>query len=288
MNQKSVQESSGGRTLVNALGIPFILLMIYLGGWAFWSFVTVVSILAMREFYSLGHKRDVRPHFILGCIATFMITLHFYFGPGHPIKIFRPGEILLFMVPLIILAELLRGRNNAMSNIATTLGGILYIPFLMGSMIGLREIDPIAPEMGLKLTFCLFAGVWACDSAAFVVGMKWGKEKLMERVSPKKTVAGGVGGLVAAFLFFIIIMQTGFLNSQYTMASVYFIDFLMFTVIIGIIGQAGDFAESLIKRDMGVKDTSSFLAGHGGILDRFDSLIIASPVMYLYVKYFIY
>ena len=118
----------------------------------------------------------------------------------------KTKEILLLMVPLIILLELLRGRNNAMSNITTTLGGIMYIPLLMGSMVALREIDPIAPEMGLKITFCLFAGVWACDSAAFVIGMKWGKKKLMEHVSPKKTVAGGVGGLATSFLFFIIIM----------------------------------------------------------------------------------
>lgn len=288
MNQNPVQESSGGRTLVNALGIPAILLMIYLGGWAFWGFVTGVSVLALREFYSLGRQREIRPQFILGCIATVLITLYFYFGPGQPLRIFRPGEILLLLVPVIILFELFRGRDNATSNITTTLGGILYIPFLLGTMIGLREIDPIAPDMGMKLTFCLFAGVWACDSAAFGIGMKWGKEKLMERVSPKKTVAGGVGGFVAAVIFFLLVMKFGLLESQYTMASLHLIDFLVFSVIIGVIGQAGDFAESLIKRDMGVKDSSSFLAGHGGILDRFDSLIIASPVMYLYVKYFVY
>ncbi len=252
MNQNPVQESSGGRTLVNALGIPAILLMIYLGGWAFWGFVTGVSVLALREFYSLGRQREIRPQFILGCIATVLITLYFYFGPGQPLRIFRPGEILLLLVPVIILFELFRGRDNATSNITTTLGGILYIPFLLATMIGLRE------------------------------------EKLMERVSPKKTVAGGVGGFVAAVIFFLLVMKFGLLESQYTMASLHLIDFLVFSVIIGVIGQAGDFAESLIKRDMGVKDSSSFLAGHGGILDRFDSLIIASPVMYLYVKYFVY
>ncbi|MFL3050416.1 MAG: phosphatidate cytidylyltransferase [Candidatus Neomarinimicrobiota bacterium] len=142
--------------------------------------------------------------------------------------------------------------------------------------------------MGIKLTLCLFLGVWICDSAAYIVGRYWGKRKILENVSPRKTIAGGVAGLISTFVFFMILMETGILFSRNPTVSFNFIDFVAFSIVIGIFGQAGDFAESLIKRDIGVKDTSSILAGHGGILDRFDSIIISSPLIFLYVKYCIY
>ncbi len=288
MNIKLNQKSSGGRTLVNLLGIPSIILMVFLGGIPFLAFITIVSLLSLREFFLLGVHKRICPQFIIGYIVTFLIILQFYFGPSHPFTIFRHGEILLLVTPVIILFELFRGKTNPLSNILFTLGGILYIPFLLGSLVALRHIDPIAPKMGIKLTLCLFLGVWICDSAAYIVGRYWGKRKILENVSPRKTIAGGVAGLISTFVFFMILMETGILFSRYTTASFNFIDFVAFSIVIGIFGQAGDFAESLIKRDIGVKDTSSILAGHGGILDRFDSIIISSPLIFLYVKYFIY
>jgi len=282
------EKSIGGRTLVNALGIPAILFFIYLGDLAFAGFVAVVSLIAIREFYLLGGNRQIYPQFFAGYVMTILIILYYYFGPGNPLTIVRPGELLLIITVLVIFAEMFREKNNSLSNITNTLGGIVYIPLLLGTMVGLREIDPIDPTLGMKLTFCLFVGVWTCDSAAYFVGLNWGKHKLIERISPKKTVEGGAAGLVAACVFFLIIYKLDILSSEYSMAGIHSIDYIIFSIIIGIIGQSGDFAESLMKRDMGVKDTSSFLAGHGGVLDRFDSLIFASPVMFLYLKYFVY
>tara|TARA_B100000029_G_scaffold291612_1_gene285195 strand:+ start:5241 stop:6056 length:816 start_codon:yes stop_codon:yes gene_type:complete len=271
---------------VNLLGIPSIILIIFLGEITFFIFVTLVSILSLREFFLLGKYQKIYPQFIFGYIVTFFIILQYYFGLGHPLTIFRHGEMLLLFTPIIVLAELFRGKPNALSNILFTLAGILYIPLLLGSMVALRQIDPVVPDMGMKLTFCLFCGVWICDSAAYVVGRFFGKRKILVNVSPRKTVAGGIAGLTATFIFFIILMETDAIASRYT--SLNYIDFLVFSIVIGIFGQAGDFAESLIKRDIGVKDTSNLLAGHGGILDRFDSLIIASPLMFLYANNFIY
>lgn len=288
MSNETIHKSSGGRTLVNSMGIPSILFLVYLGGVWFFAFITIVSILALREFYSLGGRRDLAPNHVIGYAMTFLISVYYFFGVGNPLTILRPGELFLLATVVTVLAELFRNKHRGLSNITMTLAGILYIPLLLGTIIGLRGIDPLDPSMGMKLTFCLFLGVWACDSSAFFVGMKWGREKILGRVSPKKTVAGGVGGLVAAALFFFLVKESAVLSSQYSMAQIQNMDFLVFTVIIGIFGQAGDFAESLMKRDMGVKDTSSFLAGHGGVLDRFDSLLIASPLMFIYVKHLVY
>ncbi|HHZ98506.1 MAG TPA: hypothetical protein EYN68_02900 [Candidatus Marinimicrobia bacterium] len=288
MTDLTGEKSSGGRTLVNALGIPAILFLIFLGGLPFMAFVTVVSVLAVREFYFLGAKQQIHPQFFAGYAMSILIALHYYFGPGNPLTIFRPGELMLIATVLVVLLELFRNKENSLSNISFTLAGIVYIPLLLGTMIGLRGIDPIDPTMGMKLTFCLFVGVWVCDSTAYFVGLNWGRHKLIERISPKKTVEGGVAGLLAAFIFFYIVFKSGGLTSQYSIAGIHSFDYVVFSIIIGIIGQSGDFSESLMKRDMGVKDTSSFLAGHGGVLDRFDSLILASPVMFLYIKYFVY
>lgn len=106
----------------------------------------------------------------------------------------------------------------------------------------------------------------------------------MERVSPKKTVVGCVAGLVLAVLFYLLIWSIGFLESSRSSTYLSLIDVLILGFIVGVFGQMGDFVESLIKRDVGVKDSSNFLPGHGGILDRFDSLIVASPLTYLYLK----
>ena len=156
MSQKLPQKSSGGRTLVNVLGIPSILLMIYIGGLPFWGFVTIVSILCLREFYQLGKHQDIHPQFVAGYLVSFLITLYFFFGPAHPLTFIRPSEFLVILTPYVVLAEIFRAKPNAMSNISMTLSGILYIPFLLGTMVGIREIDPISPDMGMKLTFCLF------------------------------------------------------------------------------------------------------------------------------------
>ncbi|MFL3050415.1 MAG: phosphatidate cytidylyltransferase [Candidatus Neomarinimicrobiota bacterium] len=151
MNIKLNQKSSGGRTLVNLLGIPSIILMVFLGGIPFLAFITIVSLLSLREFFLLGVHKRICPQFIIGYIVTFLIILQFYFGPSHPFTIFRHGEILLLVTPAIILFELFRGKTNPLSNILFTLGGILYIPFLLGSLVALRHIDPITTKNGNKV-----------------------------------------------------------------------------------------------------------------------------------------
>ncbi len=120
--------------------------------------------------------------------------------------------------------------------------------------------------------------VWICDSAAYTFGKLWGKQKLIERISPNKTVVGFIGGIMGAFLSFYIMDQLGFIYQSLTI-----VDILILSFIVGVIGQLGDFVQSMFKRDAGVKDTGKLLLGHGGVLDRFDSLIFTSPVVLIFV-----
>ena len=131
---------------------------------------------------------------------------------------------------------------------------------------------------GGNFTISMVVTVWICDSAAYIFGRLWGKQKLIERISPNKTVVGFIGGIIGAFLSFYIMDQLGFIYQSLTI-----FDILILSFIVGVIGQLGDFVQSMFKRDAGVKDTGKLLLGHGGVLDRFDSLIFTSPVVLIFV-----
>ena len=129
--------------------------------------------------------------------------------------------------------------------------------------------------------FLLAARVWATDTGAYLCGVAFGRRPLAPRISPKKTVEGAIGGLVAAGL-------TGWVCSRDLVPFVTPLAGTVLGVAAGVAAQLGDLVESLIKRDVGIKDTAPLLPGHGGILDRFDSLLFTAPVLYYYFRLFIY
>jgi len=270
------------RMIVNVLGIPGIILLVFLGRFYFAIFIWIVSFLALREFYLLCRIRGISPQFVVGTIASIVIALFYY------IRIETWQQMVLILVIVSVVYELFRNKEQGIENFSTTLVGILYIPVLLGALIGIRQINLVDYRFSMRLTMSLFIAVWVCDSAAYVFGKIWGKKKIMDRVSPKKTVVGCVSGLVSAILIYLLLWSLGFLNTNLSSISVSIVDCLVLGTIVGLFGQMGDFIESLIKRNVGVKDSSNFLPGHGGILDRFDSLIIASPLTYLYLKLMFY
>jgi len=264
------------RTLVNLLGIPGILLLLWLGGVYFALFVTVVMILSLNEFYSINRPRDIHPLYTIGWIAVILSTGYYYYTPD--ITNTQLIGILMAIVLIVLVVETFRRVPNPTYNIAITVLGILYIPVLLGALIGLREYDT---DHESRFTLALIISIWTCDSAAMFFGRLWGKRKALEAVSPNKTVVGTIAGLMTALLIFLLFQQFGWIGTSIT-----YTDVIALGVIAGIFGQLGDFAESKFKRDLGLKDTSNFLRGHGGVLDRFDSLIFASPLAYLYLTIF--
>ncbi len=159
--------------------------------------------------------------------------------------------------------------------------GIFYLGIFGSTLIGIREFYPNLDGLyyqGGYLIISIFASIWICDSAAFFGGTALGKHKLFPRVSPKKSWEGAIFGFVFAILAMIL-------------AKNILLDFLSFEnsliigFIIGTFGQIGDLTESLLKRDAGVKDSSKIIPGHGGVFDRFDSLLFSSPIIYLYLTY---
>lgn len=260
------------RLLVNVLGIPGILLLIWLGDIYFAVFIILVTLIAIWEYYSINELKGAKPVKWIGMLATILIGILYYQG-AMQIQTITSGIIILVIV--VMLVEMYRGLPDPTKTIAITLFGIFYIPFLLGTLIALRNWDS---EVGTHLTLAVFVSVWVCDSFAYLFGKKWGKSKMLERVSPNKTVVGCISGVFGALLVYSIFQLTGYLGTPFD-----WLDIVIFALITGIFGQAGDFAESMIKRDMGVKDSGTMLQAHGGVFDRFDSLFFTGSLTYVYV-----
>ncbi|NIA18487.1 MAG: phosphatidate cytidylyltransferase [Simkaniaceae bacterium] len=262
------------RMLVNVLGIPGGLALIYLGGVPFAGFVTIVMLYALFEYYSMQRHKGVYPQKWLGWLLTLLIGYVYYVQPEIDFPIVL--SYLSFFILAALMIELFRNKTHPNQNLGTTFLGVLYIPLLLGTIIALREFDSIHTT---RLTFALFISIWGCDSAAYLIGKKWGVKKIFKRISPKKSVAGTLAGLTTAIIIWLILNNTGFLGKTYLWYQV-----VTFGVITGGFGQLGDFVESMFKRAVGVKDSGTLLMGHGGVLDRFDSLIIASPLVYIFAN----
>ena len=262
------------RSIVSTLGIPGILLFVWLGGIWFAFFILAVMVLALFEYYQIAKLKDIKPIIWIGLLASIFIAYFYYYQPIiDPIYVFT---IIVAFVIVTLFIELFSKKPNPTENFNITIGGILYIPLLVGALIGIREFDT---DHATNFTFALFISIWICDSAAYIGGKKFGKKKIYPSASPNKTVVGSVAGLIFAFITYIVMDKIGFIKFDLDITQI-----TILSVISGVFGQTGDFAESLFKRDAGVKDSGVLLLGHGGVLDRFDSLIIASPLVYIFLN----
>jgi phosphatidate cytidylyltransferase len=200
-----------------------------------------------------------------------------------------PKNYFLVFIPVMIvimILELYRKQDKPFDSLAHTFFSVLYaavpfsmFPFAAFSRTGLNSILPhprIIFSPGIIVGF--FILLWANDTGAYLTGMSFGRLKLMERISPKKTWEGFIGGLIIAFLI------AWFLSDW--LGVVDKIHWVVISLIISVTGTYGDLIESMLKRSTGVKDSGTIMPGHGGFLDRFDSTIISFPLVYLFISLF--
>ena len=299
------------RVLTAVVAIPLIILCVMAGGIWFFLFAAAASAAALFEFYRLAAAKGAKPQTGAGIAAGFFVNLAFFHErlrtwiagmfDAHGIAIPFPSQSQLLMIILILavaflsLRELFRNDGSALLNLGATLLGICYVSLFFGTFIGLRELfTPSDPPVVLAFTgiaegdavyryggttvMALFAMIWICDTAAFHVGSAIGRHRLFERVSPKKSWEGAIAGFIAALL-------TAAAARALVLDYLPLRDALVLGFIAGTFGQAGDLVESLLKRDAGVKDSSALIPGHGGAFDRFDSLLLVSPLVYLYLDF---
>jgi len=263
------------RVLVSVFAIPVLVLLACFGGVYFLSFVLIIAGISFYEFSVMAKTKGANVNINLGLIAVIFLILNQY-------RFFLSQYYFLtaFFIVLLIF-ELFRNNGSAIQNIGATLLSVFYLGIFSSTLIGIREYYPNIDGLyyhGGYLIISIFATIWICDSAAFFGGTALGKHKLFPRISPKKSWEGAIFGFVFAILTMI-------LAKNFVLDFLSLKDALVIGFIIGTFGQIGDLAESLLKRDAGVKDSSHIIPGHGGIFDRFDSLLFSSPIIYLYLSY---
>ncbi len=257
------------RWLSGALIAPgLILLIVYGPPWLFLLFIFFLAAQGLREFYALMLP-DIPPgDRLLGIFLGLLIPLSLY--PAHP----SPFVIALIFLILLFFILALRPSGEfslRLERVSKHFLGLLYIPFLLAQFVLLRQT-----EMGRHWVLFTLVAVYFGDTTAFYAGRAWGRRKLAPAISPGKTLEGGIGAaagsLAGALLFKIFFFPAlGYAHAA------------ALGIGIGVIGQLGDLWESVIKRSARAKDSGTLIPGHGGLLDRIDSVLFSGPFVYSYV-----
>lgn len=260
-------------------GAIILLGVIWLGSIWFTLTIGFLATLGILEFAQLIKKQNMRPQteamilLSLSLLALIHVSTlkHINFGLNSE----RILAFFLFITFLIMLIqELLRGNpEQGLLNAAANLFGTVYIGFMFAYILMVRFMPG---GDGLFYVLFTFLVTWFNDTAAYFVGINFGKHKLSPRISPQKSIEGSIGGLVGGIIGSVIL---AFIFSKPALL------LIIMGALVTIAGQIGDLIESIIKRNAGVKDSGTFLPGHGGLLDRFDSLLLAAPVVYYTITF---
>ena len=253
------------------LGVLFIVLQ-YAPGWAFFIFGEAFIIAALLEFYSLTGKKGLKPHKILGILLALLVGLAFYFR-AIPLEAALFGGLLIAGVYFVAAVDGPETLAVFPASFAITVLGVVYVSFTLGFLCRIRL------EMGPFYLYFLFAVIFLGDTGAFFIGKPFGRHKMTPVASPNKSWEGSAGG-------FLFALAGAILARRVLLPGVPLITAFLTAIVVHAVAQVSDPLESLFKRAVGVKDSSNALPGHGGFLDRIDSLILAGPLFYFIVKYF--
>ncbi len=258
-------------------GIGIVLLIIVsavLSRFAFTLVFLVITIIGLWEFYSLIEKAQIRPNKLLGVVAGAFLFLS---NALIALEI-APIQILLFnfvFVFFVFLFELYRNIPHPFTNVSFTFFGLLYVavPFALINYLPNPSFDEGVYQYNIVLGF--FFLIWVNESGAYLVGTSIGRNRLFERVSPKKTWEGTIGGG-------ILCLATGW-GISYFFKDLSLLNWLVIAFLVVIFSTYGDLFESMFKRSIKAKDSGKILPGHGGILDRFDGVLMALPFVFVYL-----
>ncbi|HEU4699849.1 MAG TPA: phosphatidate cytidylyltransferase [Gemmatimonadales bacterium] len=267
------------------VAIPLALLVVWQGGWVLAALIALVAALATRELFAFAHRHEIRPLAGFGTLSAAALPLLVYWNirplgesgstadPFHGWAWFLAALWVVALLAVTLAAR--RPGDRPLEAAGITLLGVLYTGALPASLLVIRHAAyPTQRWEGAWLVFFPLVITWVVDTAAMFGGRAMQGPKLWPAISPGKTwsgsVAGVVGGLVAVPILNALVLEPLGIALPLRLG-------LPFALVLGIVGQAGDLAESLFKREVGVKDSSALIPGHGGVLDRFDSLYFVLP-----------
>jgi phosphatidate cytidylyltransferase len=261
------------RLLVAAVFIPLLLYIFHVGGVAFLVLVEALIVLSLWEFLTLtGIRLHLWQKLLLILLAVF---------PAISVQYLQSRFLFESLIALIFLVSLPHAFTRQLGDIGRSMAmaafAVLYLTIGFTSLVLIRGGNVVDIKQAAGWVTFLFASIWIIDTAAYYFGWQWGKTRLSPAISPNKTVVGFLGGfgggiLTAGIFNFIFLPDVGFIR------------LIPAALVIAFFGQLGDLVESIFKREASVKDSSNLIPGHGGILDRFDSLVFAAPAFLIYLR----
>lgn len=267
------------RLLTSAVGLVLLFVVLFcFHTWIFHIAISLVAGLAVLEvLQTIGYTK----HKMLVTISlVFTFAVSFFRVPS-----FYVVSRLVILGYLIALFGLLLRRHETIrfEEIGVTFAVSLLIPFALSSLIYIRDEFP---QDGLFFVMLVFAGAWFADAGGYFIGRFFGKHKLSPTISPKKTVEGAIGGIAFNLVFFLLmgICYYFYQKAMGVTVVVYYWQLALLGVILAVVGMLGDLSASLIKRQCGVKDFGTIFPGHGGVMDRFDSVLFVAPCLYVLLQ----
>jgi phosphatidate cytidylyltransferase len=261
------------RVITGVVGVPLVVLAIWFGNpWPWFTIlIAAVALAGTYEFYKLANFDRREPLLYLGLLWALALTVSPQYVSSDALPVVIAATMLISLVWLLFR----RSRERAFQNWAWTIAGALYVGWMLSYWLNLRGLAD-----GRNWVYVAMLTTFANDTGAFFIGWAWGKHKLAPTISPAKTWEGAAGGLISAIPAAIVIALVLNVVSPFTFA---YWQIILLGFLVSLFAQLGDLVESLLKRNVGVKEAGSLLPGHGGILDRFDSLIFVGAIVYYYV-----
>ncbi|MBI1870285.1 MAG: phosphatidate cytidylyltransferase [Chlamydiae bacterium] len=269
------------RFFTSILLILSMIWVIFFAPWLFiWGVGMILVILGQKEFYQMIDERGLHPLHFFGIFAGVFFFTAQLMAIQYPFleKSFDLTNLIFFLVlfATMIIALTRFGKVAFVPSVATTLMGILYIPWLLSFLIKIRYFEGVRGDVFLTFTLLVTKST---DIFAYLIGSLFGKRKLVPILSPKKTVEGALGGMFGSLLA----GQLFFTFSGASLQPLKRWDVFSLAILFGSFSQIGDMIESALKRDAGRKDSGRILPGMGGILDLIDSLLVTGPIMYFWL-----
>jgi len=251
---------------------------IYLGGWVFAGTVALILLLASLEIVKLFRAGGFNPALVIVLISTLLLVI------SRQIDEFTSSPWILSLILLTSMAYHLiqyeRGKDQSLADFALTFTSSLYIGWLGAYLISLRN-----SQDGMWWMLLVLPAIWIADGGAYIIGKRFGKHHITPRLSPKKTWEGYIGGIIVGTLgvtlLALLYQYVGAMNTSVTTLSAAIIGF-----VVSVLGIFGDLGESMIKRQVGIKDSGNILPGHGGVFDRIDSWLWAAVIGYYLISWF--
>jgi phosphatidate cytidylyltransferase len=256
---------------LGALMLSPLLIFLFIGGIYLKYFTLIVALMGMHEFFTVVKAKNINP---ITYISYALCIIYYYLLDNS--MSFQTVMLLLIAVVFIMLCIPVLNVKYNFIDVSISLLGFIYVAVFFSFIVLVNS-----KIYGNYLIWLIFISSWLCDTTAYYVGRYFGKNKLCPKVSPKKTIEGSIGGLlgsaVACGIFGFILIKFG--------VNILLLHFVLIGLLCGVFCQFGDLTASSIKRFVNVKDYSNLIPGHGGILDRFDSIIFASVVVYYYITF---